>query len=646
MAFAGFGTGRDMPMGSRTATWLNRWQRWRRGFEQRIGPQARKFWALYRAFDSGPIPGPGQEWRDRTVIPECFKIIEARLPRLVMAQFGAKDYIVVEGRDGQDEQYEELVRVLIEEGLDEIGKADSIGGFLKRIIDGFRYGQIMGHVWTKTWWRTEQRWLKTKIPDLAEDGKLKGWTPVQVMQTIYDNVDFNWLGLSDLAVDLTNGPRRWAIERVQTSLYTLMAENALYRKNTGRDLYRNLDVLDMHATAVPTRESFEEPRDTERWPLTEAQLTGGWDNDDRPVEVWLCWDNLNGTMTKIADRTIELDHGLAPTPDGIDPYIGIPAVPVPGRTYGDSILHWVGPLATYQTRIARARADEVLLNIWQQFVYREGSIRSTQLFWRPGAGMAIDAPNPDRPITDSFAVFPRRPVFQEAWQEEGYRQQQAESTAGADAVVQGNEATDKSRDVSATEIQQRVMQGSSRYQLENLYIEVSFKRPFLYKVFDLYRMNLTSPRSLRVLNQDITVDLRDLDRNVDFKLGSGLFEITRQEKMKQSEVLQTLAQPPSVFAPYIQPREVLLDLFELWGRKNKNRFVKSEQEATAAMMPPQPGAQGGTGTPSALPPPQPAAAGPQVPPPPGGPGAGSTSGASGENSLPAPSGTGTLAAEI
>lgn len=334
MAFAGFGTGRDMgsPLGSRTATWLNRWQRWRRGFEQRIGPQARKFWALYRAFDSGPIPGPGQEWRDRTVIPECYKIIEARLPRLVMAQFGAKDYITVEGRDGQDKEYEEMVRVLIEEGLDEIGKSDTVGGFLKRIIDGFRYGQIMGHVWTKTWWRTEQRWLKTKVPNLAEDGKVESWTPIQVLQNIYDNIDFNWLGLSDLAVDLTNGPRRWAIERVQTSLYSLQSEDALHLKMTGQHLYKNLEMLEMHASSVPTRESFEEPRDTERWPLTEAQLTGGWDYGDRPVEVWLCWDNLTGTMTKVADRSIELDHGLAPTPDGLDPYLGIPAVPVPGKS--------------------------------------------------------------------------------------------------------------------------------------------------------------------------------------------------------------------------------------------------------------------------------------------------------------------------
>jgi len=51
-------------------------------------------------------------------------------------------------------------------------------------------------------------------------------------------------------------------------------------------------------------------------------------------------------------------------------------------------------------------------------------------------------------------------------------------------VSQGVEATQKSRDVSATEVQQRVLQGSSRYELERLYDEAAFKKPMLNMVFD------------------------------------------------------------------------------------------------------------------------------------------------------------------
>ena len=71
----------------------------------------------------------------------------------------------MEGRDARDESYEEMVRVLIKTSIDMIGKRDySDGGFYKRMIDGFRYCQITGHVWFKTWWRTETRWMKSKAP--------------------------------------------------------------------------------------------------------------------------------------------------------------------------------------------------------------------------------------------------------------------------------------------------------------------------------------------------------------------------------------------------------------------------------------------------------------------------------------------------
>lgn len=590
MAMPGMGTGKDagVVLAGGVGLWLTRWRKWRDGFEQKIGPNCRRFWALYRLYDSGTVPGPGQAWRDRTVIPECFKIVETRLPRLVMAQFGGRDYVAVEGRDAKDESYEELVRVLMESTLDDIGRADSMGGFLKRIIDGFRYCQIMGHVWFKVWWRTEHHWLKTK--QMTPEGT---WQDVEALETVYEGVDLVWLGLGDLAIDLVhNGQRRWCIERVVTSLNALKTEDANYRRaNNGRALYKNLTQLDSSMNSTLTLESYEEPRDTEHWPLDEAQMDAGVDPGDRAIELWLCWDNLKRTLTKIANRSVVLAEGKAPTPDGLDPYLGVAAVPVPGRAYGDSFLHWVGPLAVYQTRIARARADEVMLNIWQQFIYREGTVRNTQLFWVPGGGLAIDHPNPDRPISDHIQIFPRRPVFQEAWQEEGYRQQQAESTAGADAVSQGVEATSKSRDVTAAEINQRILQGSARYQLENLYIEVAFKRPLFGKIFDLLKQNLTSAKSVRVLNQDIVVDLRSLDRPVDFKIGGGLNEISRAEKKQQAENMVNLASNP-VFGAYLKPREILLELLSSWGRKDKSQFVKTDQEVQDAMAKAAAAAQG------------------------------------------------------
>jgi hypothetical protein len=593
---------------SRTGLWLDRWRRWRDAFEERIGPQVRQYWTLYRSFDEGNIHGPGQEWRDRTVIPTPFKIIETRVPRLVMSMFGRREWFHTEGRDEEDQEYEEMVRELMKASIEGIGKNDHHDGdFIKRNIDGIRYCQIVGHVFFKVWWRKEDRWRKTKLKD--ENGK---WKSIELMENIYDNIDMTWLPLDSIAIDLSNS-RKWIIERVQTSLEALQAENDAYKKETGDYLYKNLDLVEQAPNPVH-RESHEEPRDTETWPLTEEYVDR--DSAETEVELWLCWDNQENTLTKIANRSVELDHGYAPTPDGLDPYISVPAVPIPNRVYGESILNYVGPLAVYQTRIARARADEILLNIWQQFIYRQGSLTTTDMFWRPGGSIGIEGDMmPDRPVSDHVQVFPRRPVFQEAYTEEGYRQQQAEAVGGADAISQGVEATQKSRDVSASEIQQRTLQGANRDQLERLYWESTYVRPLLNKIFDLLRQNMTEEKTVRVLGKSMTVDLRSLERPVDIVVGGGIHEMSRAEQEKDFEQVMGLAQN-ELLGSRLKPEGVWELFFKLKDRGSwTHKLIKSDEEMQSELQAAQ-GAQAGAlgpGSPSApgqLPPPGPAAEGP------------------------------------
>jgi len=586
-AFPGFGTGKDTgaPINDTVGFWNARWRRWRDGFEQSIGPKARRYWALYRAFDDGPLPGPNQEWRDRTVIPEAFKIIMTIVPRLVLPLWSNPENFTVEGRGFKDEGYEEMVRVLIQEALDEIGKGQPENEqFLLRMMNAEIYCQVMGHVWYRTLWREQHEWLRARIPSAVRaDGSVQSWQTVEGMEKVYDNVDITWLTLDSLAVDLggIGKNRRWAIERVLTSVEALEEEDEKYKKATGMPLYKNMEMLSRHwASPATTRESFEEPRDTEHWPLTADQITD--DPGEEQIELWLCWDNIKRTLTKIANRSVVLAEGLAPTPDGKDPYIGAPAVPVPNRVYGDSILHWVGPLAQYQTRLARARADEVLLNIWQQYLYRAGSIRSTQWFWRPGGGMAIEQADPNQDISKDVKLLDRRPVFQEAWTEEGYRQSQAESTAGADALTQGTEATNKSRDVSATEISQRSMLGGNRHQFNHLYREMGLKKPLLQKVFDQLRMNLKEPKLIRItddLEDRIPVDLRDIDRPIDITVGGGVAEATLQERLNELREVAGFASNPE-FLRYMKTGEILKAILKATKtlRKNAGRYVKTQEE--------------------------------------------------------------------
>lgn len=632
IAFPGQGTGHDVGAGvmdsmdAAPGLWYARWRRWRDGFEQRIGPDARRYWSLYRAFDEAPLPGPNQEWRDRTVIPEAFKVIETRVPRLVLGLWGKPESTAVEGRGFRDEQYEEMIRVLLQATLDEIGRGGATSeNFQKRMMDAERYKQIMGHVWYRVTWKHDLDWLRTKVPIiLDEQGRVQEWEEIELLETIFDGVDIQWLPLDSLAVDLAGqgNNRRWAIERVWTSLEALKRENEKFKEETGEDLYKNLEMINWHqASPTVTRESYEEPRDTEHWPLTDDQITD--DPGETKLELWLCWDNVYGTLTKYVNRSIQIAHGVAPTPDRRDPYVGAPAVPVPGRIYGDSILHWVGPLITYQTKIARARADEVLLNVWQQYLYREGSLRQSQWFWRPGGAMAVEQSNPDKPVDHDVKLLQRRPVFQEAFSEEGYRQQQTEATAGADALSQGIEATSKSRDVTATETSQRVLQGATRYQTEILYNEVTVKKPILQKVFDLLRANLTQPKMIRILDDQedfLPIDLRQLDRPIDIVVGGGVREATQQEKINELREMIQLGNSPN-YGPYLKHGEIVKELFKNTRTlsRSSHRFVRSEEEVkreqqaqAMAMAAAQGGGQSGSPPPLPAPgegPPLPEAAG-------------------------------------
>jgi len=610
--WGGGGTGFDPGLlDTPTGLWQSRFFNWRNGFEQVPGPKMRRFWQSYRAFDNNPLPGPNQGWRDRTVIPQVFKILENRVARLVGALLGGNDWIPVRGTDARDEEYEEIVRTLMEKQFRGIGRRDhEDGNFFKRIIDAVRYGNITGHLFTKLWWRKEMRWIKTKIPVLGDDGKVESWQDVEVQETVHNGLDFAWIPNDSIAIDLS-GARKWIIERQITSMQSLKADDEEHFERTGIHLYdpSALDALELGETLPALQqESYDEPRDTEGWPLTSERIVGT--PGENNVELWLCWDNQERTLTKVANRSHQLAHGIAPTPDGLDPYISTPAVPIPGRVYGDSMIHYIDGLQRSQTRIRRARMDEILINLWQQWVFREGTVTSNQGLFTPGGAIEIQGSNPEKPIMNDIGILPRHPVFTEAWTEEQYAQTQAESVAGEDALSMGNEATGKSRDVTATETQQRVLQGSNRKNVEHVYWEVGFKVPMLQKAFDLLKQNLTTPQSMRVLGKDVTIDLRNLDRPVDFEFGQDLFGPSKTDQQAQSQEEVALAESPT-FGPYMKPHEILVEKNKVWGRKNVERFVRTEEEVEQkrqADMAAAAAAAGGVGSPAG-PPDSPQAAG-------------------------------------
>lgn len=556
--------------------WINRFKAWRDPFINEIAAACKKYWRLWRNFQDDIEVGPGQDWRDDTVVPEAAKVIFTRTPRFVMAQYGGREWAVCEA---SDPDYEEVSRQLIYQKFGEIGRGQRLGSFIERKIESMIYCQVMGHVWNSMTWREDVRQMRIKVPRVDADGKVVGWDREGFLDEVYSGLDYNWIPLDSLALNL-RGPRRWAIERVVVSFAELVGDNEVHKEKFGRALYSNeaLDALFNRGVLRAQQPEDFEPRDTEGWPTFNARADEfGVGPGDMPVELWLCWDNRRKTLAKIADRSVVLASGLAPTPDGMDPYWGVKAIIVPGRVYGDSILNWIGPLCKLQTRIKRARADEVLLNIWQQFIYRIGTITSPKLFMRPGGAMGLMLPQ-NEPLANAFSVLPRRPVFQEAYTEESYVQQQIEATAGADAVSMGVEATQKSRDVTAREIDTRQMQGAARYQVENLYQDASDKSVMLERAFDLLKQNLVERTPVQLPGEPAPrmVTNVDLQKPVNWRAGGGIYELSLSERRRDTAELVALAQTP--LGARLKGDPILLEFFRARAWPRPRRFVKTDEE--------------------------------------------------------------------
>jgi hypothetical protein len=659
----GQGTGKESHIdpGNHVGLWLARQQVWRTAFAQKIVPRVRKYWRLYRNFDDTPNAGPRQQWRDRTVIPTPFKWIEARLPRIILGTWGGPERFVVEGRGFKDQEYEALVQFIMEYFIDKIRSGDARSeSFMHKLIEGERYCQIMGHVWWQTTWRRDWDWVRTQLKN-PDTGKVE---LIEMLEKLYDGLDFNWLPISDVACDV-GGSNRWKIQRYMTTYEALQRENKTYADaNPGSDpLYKNLEFLSLNLNqmgGLVERGDFSEPRDTEHWPLADGFIRV--DPSEHAIEMWLCWDNVHRTLTKIANRHVELAHGLAPTPKGYDPLRPGKAIAIPGQVYGDSYLNWGGPLAQYQTRLTRARADEILLNIFGQLYYREGAIRSQNMFWMPGGSLAIsNNVAPDRPISDLMMMAPRKPVFQEAFAEEAAREKQGEEVVGANAVTQGAEATDKSRDVTAAEINQRAIQGASRFQLEVLFKSESEKKPILEDMFDWIRAS-ADPDELKKLLDDSDFDLPldttnfgGLDRPVDFIVNDPMFAAGLREKLAEiQQVVMPLLMPNSPSLPYMKMDKIIIELLRSTQtlRRRVRTLTRTLEEASNAGLvgpngqPLQPPAAGGTGTPEPGTIPQQttgAAAGASTG---GGPGSGAFTGTGGSGTAPAGTSPEQLVAEV
>jgi hypothetical protein len=256
-------------------------------------------------------------------------------------------------------------------------------------------------------------------------------------------------------------------------------------------------------------------------------------------------------------------------------------------------MRYIGPLTDQQSRLANMRLDEVYLGIWQQYLYRAGALVSDNQFMiQPGGAIEV-MPEQGEKVGDVFSILDRKPVIPDAWQEDQYRQVQAEHAVAASDIMQGVSGGDRQ---TATEVERRLQQGNARHVLYSMWNDYTVKKELLERTWQWLQMRMTQPRIIRTVGEEYaTVDISQIQVPIDIVVSGGMFALDQEMVM--------LAGNP-VFNPYMRPGAILRKLMMDRGWRDPERYIKSDEEvmleqAMAAQMGmgmgQQPGQEGGNG---------------------------------------------------
>lgn len=595
--------------------WSGRRQR-AQEYKQLFESDWAQYWHWYRNVVE-PINDIASWWRSNEAIPTCFKVVETLLPRYILGMFDSPDWFTVEARQRRDEGYEHMCEQLLKATIEEME-------LFPKMYEAMKYAMIMGHAWGKVVWREEYVKRQVLVPAAVEgaDGEPVIGVEAQVVtEEEYNNVDFDWRPLDRIFPD-PSGQDRWYIEEIDTTIEQLedtQEKLGLYDTTEFNRLKDSLpptkfaeigdtlgDARSGTAAAGVSMDYSREPESTEGIPLHYVSPM----RDGIGVKLWQCWgwvppslrgkDGAEWRLVVIAEGQYVLRDDPAPTPDGKPPYFPIKSIPIPGRLYGESVLKYIGPLNDQQTRIANMRLDEVYLGIWQQYLYRSNSVVSdNQLLMQPGGAIQV-TPEQGSSIADTFMVLPRKPVMPDAYNEDQYRQLQAEHAAAASDIMQGVSASDRQ---TATEVERRLQQGNARHMLQVMWNDYTVKKELLTRTWRWLQMRLTAPRLVRMVGEEFTgVDLTMIQIPVNIIVAGGMFALSKEARIQMDQELIALSSSP-IFAPYMRPDAILRRLLLDRGWKNPENFIKTQQEvmleqymaqmAAGGMgLPGQPGGQG------------------------------------------------------
>lgn len=541
-----------------------------------------KYWSWYRA-RVGELSDPVDWWRSNEVVPEIFKVIETILPRHIIGMFSGPEPFSVQSTNGIGEAYEQKVQALLMYSMEKMQ-------LFPKIYECLKYASIMGHVWGKVTWKSEMGDKVRDIPIMLTDDMgnpsmdPEGRIRVSMEQeygreTVYDDPDFTWVGNFHAWPD-PSGRQRWFIEQIDVGYEQLM-EAAEERPG----LYQNLEMVrPFSITPQDTTSDYGNEQNTiEGIPYDTTRLS----RDGPTVRIWQCWgwvpkeqrgpDGIAWRLQEIANGTVVIRDRPMPTPDLRIPYFPIKSIPIPNRLYGESIIRYIGPLADQMNRIENWRMDEVLLNIWGQYIInRQAGVTDNKLFLQPGGAMFVDGN-----VNDMAAILPRKPVLPEAYTESANKREQIEAASAATPLVQGLMETNRA---TAREISTRSLQGNARFELMTMWLDYTLKKELFNRVFKLYQRHLPPGRLLRLTadpNQMVPIDISEIQEPVDIVINSGIFAFNKEDRMQGcNQMISAMAANPELMKHFrlnSVAREIVSDI----GWRNPSKFVLSEEEVEA-----------------------------------------------------------------
>lgn len=551
-------------------------------------------WELYR--NKGTTRRVrGQQWESNEELADGFRLIEAMAPAHVRGSLRNHGWFWVMATQQAGEQYEQLVKAKM---IQDWRKAR----LTPLLIECIKYCYILGTVITHPRWHVEIG--EREVPDVAFDVDDTGEqvAPRFIRRTEpavhYNGVKIDRPSLFHMWVDPT-GMGNFYIERKYMPLAIMKEMNRQF----GGRLYRNLDKVKTGASAIPN--TGQEP-----YGAAEAMLGGGgtMDTPDLTQQVdgipenlgargdtidllsWEGWvdpdikryDDTQWRMILVANESEVLRDEKIPTWNHRPSYIVTPAIPIPGLIYGESPLTMVEPLLRLKSFIENARRDDVLLNMYPQFLIdRESRISSNDLLHVPGGAIFVN--NYRGQLDQVMRPVDRAPVMPEAYNEAMLKEEQTNRIAGVTEHMKGEGLGSRA---TATEAGIVNSAGTGRLEQAILWIDEMLKRPWLENMFKFSQVRLSQPEWVQLAhrpNKRYNISMWDLQDNVEFFIDSGMFGgFGNQQLQLIMQMFQMFSADPEASMVLRKP-QMVRDMLYMGGMPFSERLAKDEEEVLAEM---------------------------------------------------------------